>query len=82
MRPLHLACLTLAIIGAINWGLWGFFQFDLVAAIFGGQTAPAARVVYSLVGVAGLCLIGTTLAIYGGQGTELAGRRTHMAPRP
>ena len=46
--------LLLVIIGAINWGLIGFFQFDLVAAIFGGQTAALSRIIYGLVGLAGL----------------------------
>lgn len=46
--------LLLVIIGALNWGLIGFFNFDLVAALFGGQTALLSRVVYSLVGIAGL----------------------------
>jgi len=46
--------LLLVIIGAINWGLIGFFQFDLVAAIFGGQTAMLSRIIYGLVGIAGL----------------------------
>ena len=44
----------LVIIGAINWGLIGFFQFDLVAAIFGGQDAVVSRIIYALVGLAGL----------------------------
>jgi uncharacterized membrane protein YuzA (DUF378 family) len=49
--------LVLVIIGAVNWGLIGFFQFDLVAAIFGGQDSALARIVYGLVGLAGLyCL--------------------------
>ncbi len=46
--------LIFIIIGALNWGLIGLFQFDLVAAIFGGQTAMLSRVVYTLVGLAGL----------------------------
>ncbi|ABO68224.1 Conserved hypothetical protein [Geobacillus thermodenitrificans NG80-2] len=46
--------LLLTIIGAINWGLIGFFQFDLVAAIFGGQDSAWSRIIYSLVGLAGL----------------------------
>ncbi len=49
--------LILTIIGAINWGLIGFFRFDLVAWIFGGQTALLSRVIYALVGVAGLWCI-------------------------
>ena len=44
----------LAIIGAINWGLVGFAKFDLVAWICGGQTALVSRVIYALVGLAGL----------------------------
>ncbi len=56
-RPLDLTALTLVIIGAINWGLIGFFRFDLVAAIFGGQLAWMSRVIYALVGLCGLyCL--------------------------
>ena len=47
-------CLTLVVIGAINWGLVGFFQFDLIAAIFGGMNAWVSRVIYALVGLAGL----------------------------
>ena len=46
--------LALIIIGAINWGLIGFFRFDLVAAIFGGQLTSVSRVVYALVGLSGL----------------------------
>ena len=44
--------LTLAIIGGINWGSIGVFGFDLVAFLFGGQSAPLSRVVYTLVGLA------------------------------
>ncbi len=46
--------LIFIIIGALNWGLIGLFQFDLVASIFGGQTAMLSRVIYTLVGLAGL----------------------------
>ena len=46
--------LLLVIIGAVNWGLIGIFQFDLVASIFGGQAAVLSRIVYALVGLAGL----------------------------
>ena len=49
--------LILVIIGAVNWGLVGFARFDLVAWIFGGQTASVSRVVYALVGLAGLWCI-------------------------
>lgn len=50
--------LVLTIIGAINWGLIGFFQFDLVASLFGGQDAVLSRIVYGLVGIAGLINLG------------------------
>lgn len=46
--------LILVIIGAVNWGLIGFFQFDLVASLFGGQAAILSRIVYALVGIGGL----------------------------
>ena len=46
--------LLLTIIGAINWGLIGIFQFDLVAYIFGGQGALLSRIIFSLVGLAGI----------------------------
>jgi hypothetical protein len=50
--------IAIAIIGAINWGLIGFFNFNLVDAIFGGgraeETSAASRVVYAIVGLAGL----------------------------
>ena len=49
--------LILALIGAINWGLVGFARFDLVAWIFGGQTASVSRIVYAVVGLAGLWCI-------------------------
>lgn len=49
--------LILVIIGAVNWGLIGLFQFDLVASLFGGQTAWFSRIIYSLVGLAGLYTI-------------------------
>ena len=49
--------LALVIIGAINWALVGVFQFDLVAYLFGGQAATISRIVYTLVGAAGLWCI-------------------------
>ena len=49
--------LLLVIIGAINWALIGVFQFDLVAWIFGGHAAVLSRVVYTLVGAAGIWCI-------------------------
>ena len=49
--------LILSIIGSINWGLVGIFRFDLVAWLFGGQTATLSRIIYALVGLAGLWCI-------------------------
>ncbi|WML54590.1 DUF378 domain-containing protein [Neobacillus sp. PS3-12] len=58
MSTIQRIALVLTIIGAINWGLIGFFQFDLVASIFGGQNAAISRIIYGLVGIAGLINLG------------------------
>ncbi|MDE6181662.1 MAG: DUF378 domain-containing protein [Eubacteriales bacterium] len=60
-RGFDITVLTLVIIGAINWGLIGFFKFDLVATIFGGMDSIISRIVYALVGLAGLY----TITLYG-----------------
>ena len=49
--------LTLAIIGALNWGSVGLFGFDCVAFLFGGQTGMLSRVIYTLVGLAAIWCI-------------------------
>lgn len=49
--------LVLVIIGALNWGLISLFRFDLVASIFGGTTSILSRIVYGLVGLAGIYCI-------------------------
>lgn len=49
--------LILVIIGAINWGLIGFFRYDLVSSIFGGNLAVVSRVIFAIVGLAGLYAI-------------------------
>ncbi len=46
--------LTLAVIGALNWGSIGLFGFDLVAFLCGGQMGTVSRVIYTLVGLAGV----------------------------
>ena len=51
-------CLSIVIIGALNWLLIGLFRFDVVAAIFGGQTAIVSRIIYTIVGLAGAWCIG------------------------
>ena len=58
MSWIQRTALVLTIIGAINWGLVGFFQYDLVAAIFGGQDSALARIIFGLVGIAGLVNLG------------------------
>jgi uncharacterized protein len=57
MKTLDIVAAVLVIIGAINWGLVGLAQFDLVAAIFGmqfGQVSPITSIIYALVGLAGV----------------------------
>ena len=49
--------LILSVIGSLNWGLVGIFKFDLVAWIFGGQTSVISRIIYTLVGLAGIWCI-------------------------
>ncbi|WP_203364710.1 DUF378 domain-containing protein [Bacillus sp. REN10] len=58
MSGLQRFALALTIIGALNWGLIGLFRFDLVASIFGGQTSGLSRIIYTLVGLAGLINLG------------------------
>lgn len=53
MKGFDIVALILVIIGAVNWGLIGFFQFDLIATLFGTMSA-VSRVLYALVGLAGL----------------------------
>lgn len=55
-RLLDCIALTVVIIGAVNWGLIGFFDFNLVAFIFGSMTW-ISRIIYALVGICGLYLI-------------------------
>lgn len=56
MKALDYTLLSLVIIGAVNWGLIGFFQFDLVAFIFGNMSW-ISRIIYALVGLSGLYMI-------------------------
>lgn len=57
MGVVYRIALVVTIIGALNWGLIGLFQFDLVAYLFGGQTGVLSRWVYALVGIGGLISI-------------------------
>ncbi|QLY81732.1 DUF378 domain-containing protein [Clostridium intestinale] len=56
MKTLDTLALILVIIGAVNWGLIGFFNFDLVASLFGDMSA-VSRVIYAIVGICGLYAI-------------------------
>lgn len=58
METLQKIALVLVIIGAINWGLVGLFQFDLVATIFGSSEHILARIIYVLIAICGLINIG------------------------
>ena len=49
--------LIIAIIGGLNWGCIGLFQFDLVAGIFGGSGSMLARIIYTVVGLAAIWCI-------------------------
>ena len=60
MKALDYTALTIAIIGAVNWGLVDIFRFDLIAALFGNMSW-FSRLVYILVGLSGLYL----LSLYG-----------------
>ncbi len=55
--------LTIAIIGAVNWGLIGIFSFDLVAFLF-GDMSWLSRIVYTLVGICGLYLLTFFMKIF------------------
>ena len=67
-RGLDYTVLTIAIIGAVNWGLIGFFRFDLVKFLFGDMTL-LSRIVYAVVGLCGLYLI-SLFGRIGGMGEE------------
>ena len=57
MKATNMIALTLVVIGALNWGLIGFFGFDLVTTLFHGSLFWLARVIFALVGLSGLwCL--------------------------
>lgn len=57
MNTLQRIALAILIIGAVNWGLIGFFQYDLVGSLFGGISPLPPRIIYALVGLSGLYCI-------------------------
>ena len=80
MKGLNVLALVLVIVGALNWGLVALFEWDLVAEIFGetfGTTSIATRIIYGLVGLAGVYLAVTLLPAILRSDTRLAfGERT------
>lgn len=81
MRLLNPIALMLVIVGALNWGLVGLFEFDLVAEVTGdtfGTTNPVSRIIYVLVGAAGVYLALTVLPAMVRQPTDRP-RREHIA---
>ena len=61
MNTLYKTALAIAVVGCVNWGLVGFFNFDLVTSVFGGALYWIARIIFALVGLAGLY----SLTLYG-----------------
>jgi len=57
MSTIQKIALLLVVIGAINWGLIGFFQFDLVSYLFGGISSITSRIIFAVVGLSGLYCI-------------------------
>lgn len=82
MGTLYRIALVLVIIGAINWGLIGFFKFDLVATLFGGQTAGLSWIVYALVGIAGLISIPILMKPLNEEENDVASRPTRINWNP
>ncbi len=77
MRALNPIALVLVIVGALNWALVGLFEFDLVAKITGdtfGETNPVSRIIYVLVGAAGVYLAATVLPAMVRAGSDAAHR--------
>ncbi len=54
MKIFDIIAAVLLVVGGLNWGLWGAFEFDLVAALLGGNTVFLAKAVYLLVGLAAI----------------------------
>ncbi|HEY9576869.1 MAG TPA: DUF378 domain-containing protein [Pseudobacillus sp.] len=70
MNTLQRLALAFTIIGALNWGLIGLFQFDLVASLFGGQDSVISRIVYIIVGLAGLINLGLLFKTWNETGNQ------------
>lgn len=70
MNLLNKIFLGLLIIGGLNWGLIGLFQYDLVASLFGGMASLVSRIVYTLVGISAIYCI--SMLFYNVHDHELA----------
>ncbi|HRW58704.1 MAG TPA: DUF378 domain-containing protein [Chlamydiales bacterium] len=57
MRLIRFIVLLLVVVGALNWGFWGVFQYDLVQDLLGSDTSLLARTVYTIIGLAGVYAI-------------------------
>ena len=57
MRILNIIAYILVIVGAVNWGLFGFFNFNLVSSIFSGARTAGSIIVYTMIAVSALWLI-------------------------
>lgn len=71
MKTLDIIAAVLLVVGGLNWGLWGLLEFDLVAAILGGNTAFLSKLVYVVVGLA---------AIYQAVSLKAIQRRWNVSP--
>ena len=69
IRILYWVSLVLVVIGGLNWGLVGIAKFDLVATIFGAMTV-LSRIVYTLVGLAAVCIVISLAASESGAGPQ------------
>ncbi len=58
MRILQKICLALTIIGALNWGMVGLFETDLVATLFNGSDSMISKIIYVIIAIAGIINIG------------------------
>ena len=58
MHTVQKIALVFTILGALNWGLVGIFEYDLIASLFGGATSMMARIIYTLYAIAGIINIG------------------------
>ncbi|MBE0535056.1 MAG: DUF378 domain-containing protein [Phycisphaerae bacterium] len=76
LNTLGWASLIILLIGGINWGLIGFFDFNLVAALFGTMT-PLSRIIYALVGLSALYVLGDWA--FSSKETHTRAERVHTA---